>query len=99
MSMVYRVTRKNTFLTLQALKTKIALVMKILSGIFNGRKVQLMLLEEAGDSKDVPPDRCRGIFSLSMFFENRVANLKQFGLNHCVLPSLISASGLQEVPV
>lgn len=95
----FRLVEKNPFLTLSALKTKIAVVMKILSGIFCGRKVQLMLLEETGDSKDVPPDRCRGIFSLSMFFENRVANLKLFGLNHCVLPSLTSASDLQEVPV
>jgi len=68
--------------------------MKILSGIFNGRKVQSMLLEEAGDSKDVPPDRCRGVFRLSMFFENRVANLNLCGL----FSHSIGARGLQEVP-
>ncbi len=53
-----------------------------------------MLLEEAGDSKDVPPDRCRGVFPLSMFFENRVANLNLCGL----FSHSIGARGLQEVP-
>jgi len=81
-------------LTLLALKTKIGVVMKILSGIFNGRKVQSMLLEEAGDSKDVPPDSYRGIFSSSMFVENRVANLNLCGL----FSHTIGARGLQEVP-
>ncbi|MHB8136057.1 MAG: hypothetical protein ACYDH1_17755 [Anaerolineaceae bacterium] len=53
-----------------------------------------MLIEETGDSKDVPPDRCRRVFSLSMFFENRVANLNLCGL----FSHTIGASGLQEVP-